>query len=641
MSYAPLAGLPGIGVAVDTCRSYALVHDGVADLVDLGAAGGIEALLAPGSTRLGSLVLTHHHRDQLQGLARLDAAVQPREVLVPETEVHLVGPGLRRHLVGREVFTNYNTREDRFSVLDPVPGVLPLRDHDRITLGGTEFAVVPTPGHTTGAITLLGTVDGVRVAFVGDLLSGPGTLPSLRATEWAYGGSEGLIATVASCALLQRLAPDVLLPAHGEPVLDPGSALALLTERLLELLALRNDPPALWTQRGSVNSSLKHGRVHEIDVPATGTSPHLLREFIAEPFERISDHLLVNRTASGNTHVLLSETGNALFFDFGYDAFLWPDPDGYDRAKVRTWLYTLDALKEQFGVTKVEVAIPTHYHDDHVASMGVLQRREGTELWIPETMSVPLGAPGDHDLPCLWFEPIVADRLLPDDGAVRWHEHEIEVWPFPGHTLYASAYAFTVDGTRVLNVGDQYRPDGNGDLLTPAYVYKNGFRRRDFADTARRVADYAPELVLSGHWAPYYAEASYFDALVSIGDRLAAVHDELLGPESPEANAAFFLRVDPFTQRVRAGEPARVELRVENPWDRPLRVEAVLACESQWWPPMAPVEAWIAPNKEGRLALELPPVPASLQGRLLRFAVDVTVDSQPLGQAVDGTLDVG
>jgi glyoxylase-like metal-dependent hydrolase (beta-lactamase superfamily II) len=124
----------------------------------------------------------------------------------------------------------------------PVAGL--LHDYAAVELAGNRFAVLPTPGHTNGSITLLAEIDGRRAAFSGDLIAAPGKVWSLAATQWSYNGAEGVAASVPSLVLLKDEQPDVLLPSHGEPMLDPGAAIDLLVARLWALLQDRGEESA-------------------------------------------------------------------------------------------------------------------------------------------------------------------------------------------------------------------------------------------------------------------------------------------------------------------------------------------------------------------------------------------------------------
>ena len=88
--------------------------------------------------------------------------------------------------------------------------------------------------------------------------------------------------------------------------------------------------------------------------------------------------------------MLLSDSGSALVIDYGYDFTTLP-PSGTDRSSRRPWLASLPILKREYGIDRVEVAIPTHYHDDHVAGFNLLRDVEGTEIWAAEIMTPMLG----------------------------------------------------------------------------------------------------------------------------------------------------------------------------------------------------------------------------------------------------------
>ena len=105
----------------------------------------------------------------------------------------------------------------------------------------------------------------------------------MAATQWAYtgfhpnAGLEGVAATVLSCRLLMRERPDILLPSHGEPVVDPEGAVTRLTSLLRELLDSRRrtpwDPDAMleqpW-QHVTPTSPAQHHERRPVLCPALG-----------------------------------------------------------------------------------------------------------------------------------------------------------------------------------------------------------------------------------------------------------------------------------------------------------------------------------------------------------------------------------
>jgi hydroxyacylglutathione hydrolase len=97
----------------------------------------------------------------------------------------------------------------------PPPGLRfrSLADGERITTDAGELIALRTPGHAREHLVFHWPEEGA--VFVGDLVLGVGD------TTWV-GGYAGCVSDyLASLALVERLAPRLLLPAHGPPVTDP------------------------------------------------------------------------------------------------------------------------------------------------------------------------------------------------------------------------------------------------------------------------------------------------------------------------------------------------------------------------------------------------------------------------------------
>src|SRR5688572_22708387 len=230
----------------DTCNVYVLCSGREAVLVDFGSGDVLGHLAEIGMERVTDVLMTHHHRDQGQGLAR---AVQAGiRIWVPHTEQDLFH-SVDAHWQARQIYNNYNVRQDRFSLLESVPVAGTLQDYETRQFGAYAVKVLPTPGHTTGSISLLVELNGKQMLFSGDLIYGLGRVVSLSATQWTYNGAEGVAAGLASLLDLQNRQIDLLLPSHGDPIDDPKSAIALLIERSWELLQRRKQNPRLFELR--------------------------------------------------------------------------------------------------------------------------------------------------------------------------------------------------------------------------------------------------------------------------------------------------------------------------------------------------------------------------------------------------------
>jgi glyoxylase-like metal-dependent hydrolase (beta-lactamase superfamily II) len=584
----------------DTCNVYIVRSGREALLIDFGAGDVLPLLPELGVDHVSHVLMTHHHRDQAQGLPR--AAAAGIAVWVPHTEQELFS-GVDAHWQARPIYNNYDVRQDRFSLLESVPIMGTLRDYAGYRFGNHTFTVVPTPGHTTGSITLMAEIDGRRMAFSGDLIMAPGKVWSLAATQWTYNGAEGAALSVASIVDLQKRRPDLLLPSHGEAMTDPQVAMALLIERLAELLRRRRQNPRLFT-------------------------------FLERPYTAVLPHLLFNQTSMANSYVLLSQSGRALLIDYGYD-FITGVAPGADRASRRPWLYSLPALKDQYGVQGIDVVVPTHYHDDHVAGLNLLRSVEGTQVWAAENFAPILTCPGRYDLPCLWYDPIPVDRVLPLNRPLQWQEYTLTLYELPGHARYAVAVFFEVDGRRVLATGDQYQGE---DGLQWNYVYQNRFRIDDYRASAELYGRLKPDLILSGHWDPLWVTPEYLTLLVEGGQALEQLHRDLLPLEMLDLGAeGVAARIEPYQAVGRGGERLAFELELLNPFAHEEKVDVTLIVPDGWLVTPAQLSQRLPGHGTQRLRFDVVP-PAGLQVRRARLAADLTIGPQRFGQQAEALV---
>jgi glyoxylase-like metal-dependent hydrolase (beta-lactamase superfamily II) len=591
----------------DTCNVYVLCSGREAVLVDFGSGDVLEHLGDIGVERVTDVLITHHHRDQCQGLER--AAQAGIRIWVPHTEQDLFH-SVDVHWQARELYNNYNVRQDRFSLLESVPVTGTLLDYETRQFGAHSVTVIPTPGHTTGSISFLVEWGGQRILFSGDLIYAPGKVVSLSATQWTYNGAEGVAASLTSLLDLQDRQIDFLLPSHGEPVEDPRAAIASLIERFRELLQRR---------RQNLRLSQLRERPYQQVLPSEDEGSG-------------TPHLLMNRASMANTYVLLSNSGKALFIDFGYD-FLTGIAAGSDRASRRPWLYTLPALKAKFGVQKVDVVLPTHYHDDHVAGCNLLRRVEGTQVWAAEIFADILEHPARYDLPCLWYDPIPVDRCLHLEQPIPWEEYTLTLHPLPGHTRYAVAVEFDVDGLHVLATGDQYQGD---DGLAWNYVYQNRYGMGDYVATAKLYERLQPDLILSGHWQPLRVTPEYQRQIATDAEALDRLHRDLL-PENPDPGVEGFLaRISPYQITSMGGEPIPFEVEVRNPFPDPQEAFLQIVIPEGWR--AEPVEQ--TRQIVGVHLFTFKVIPSNRAIRRARIAVDVTIAGQRFGQQAEALVTV-
>src|ERR1700709_1209942 len=136
---------PGVLLVRDTCNVY-LIETGNASAVAIDFGSGEVAVLAEDlGLTITDVLMTHHHRDQAQGLPL--AVDQGIRIHVPPVEVELFRD-VEEMWQSTRLANNYGLRQDRFSLLESVPVDATVPEYRELRFGTTRFRVVPTPGHT-------------------------------------------------------------------------------------------------------------------------------------------------------------------------------------------------------------------------------------------------------------------------------------------------------------------------------------------------------------------------------------------------------------------------------------------------------------------------------------------------------------
>jgi glyoxylase-like metal-dependent hydrolase (beta-lactamase superfamily II) len=585
----------------DTCNVWLIRRGRDAVCIDFGSGAVLDRLDELGVDRITDVLVTHFHRDGVQGLGR--AAEAGIRIWVPPVEQDLFAHA-GELWAGRRPENDYDLLQERFSLLEPVEIAGVVSEYCTRDYGGIEIFALPTPGHTPGSVTYLAEIGGRKIAFSGDLIYGRGQVWSLAATQWTYTGVEGQAAAILSLGVLARRAPDVLLPAHGEPIDEPAEALAETAHLLGELMELRRTEGTPWN----------------------------LDRWLDDPWEVLSPHVLRNRTSFATSYALLSDSGSVLLIDWGYD--LWTGyPPGGPRSTCRPRLESIEALRRNHGVQRIETVITTHFHDDHVAGLNLLREVHETEIWSPENVAPILENPALYDLPCLWFDPIAVDRVLPFDEPIAWHEHELTLHPLPGHTHYAAAIEFEADGRRLLATGDQQSLEANGTSILN-YQYRNRFSFDDFVQSADLYARVRPDVLLTGHWGAHELTGEQIAQLSEDGRRVAELHRKLL----PFGDAEGFpARFTPYRATAQAGAAVELVVEVRNPFDRVERAAVRLVLPDGWSSEPVEVELALEPRSEERATFRV--VSAGPAGRV-PVAAELTFGGVPFGQQAEALVTV-
>jgi glyoxylase-like metal-dependent hydrolase (beta-lactamase superfamily II) len=423
---------------------------------------------------------THHHRDQCWGTPKLKE--HGARVAVPEYEWHLFDQA-ELFWQTRRTYDNYNDRNTFFTSGENISVDAVLEDYETFRWRDYEFYVLPAKGHTLGSSTLIVRIDNQCVAFSGDLMGAGGKLYQLHAMEYMYGSMEGVAFTIQA---LKKHKPDRCLPSHDEPIRDVSGDIDRLESRLMASVDL--------------GSGMRVGSL--------GIIPQQ-RYLPQAKFVPLSRHLLWGgEWTCSNFYVILSDSGRALFVDYGH-AFgmhmhILADHEGLET--MRFVEHHLDELREVYGVTSFDLVVPTHIHDDHTCGIPFLQKHHGTQCWALKEVGQVLADPAAWaSTPYTFPKPIRIDRELADGEHFQWQEYEFDIYHAPGQTEFHSVYASVIDGRKVAFTGDNYFlhgvPCGAKTEILPfqTTVLRNSFQLSVHQRCSEVMRKIDPELICPGH----------------------------------------------------------------------------------------------------------------------------------------------
>ncbi|HZT33946.1 MAG TPA: MBL fold metallo-hydrolase [Bryobacteraceae bacterium] len=594
----------------DTCEVY-VVRDGTrCVLIDFGSGKILDHLRGLGISQVDWILHTHHHRDQCQGDYR--AAEQRIPIAVPAHERHLFAD-VENFWRNRRIFELYYVRNDFNSLTESVPVARNLEDYATFRWNRTDFFVLPTPGHTLGAVTLVADIDGKKVAFSGDLIYAPGKILNLYDTQVNYGGSEGIDLGIYSLARLRELKPELLCPSHGKPLPDPDGAMAETMRRLAEYYTFQ-----------------------------TGAEPSdTFRPYAVSP------HFVAHYLTTSSFYAILSDSGKAMFIDYGSASGM--HFSNFERAtdttdRIRFVEHSINHLKQHYGMKSVDVAIPSHMHDDHMNGFPHLIRHHGTQVWCLDNMVDIFQNPRGHNLGCTLGEPFKVARSFRHGERFKWEEYEFEITHSPGHTEYQMALFVTVDGNRLAFTGDAFflpNPRNDG-TMRHNLIFRNHVENDSHMKSIRNLIDHAPTMIAPGHGKPYAID----QATMLATEQKFRKQQQLFADVLPEGEVNFgldpsWVHVYPYQMLVAPGDRQRAEVRVRNYKATPMKIEVTLVAPADWRIEPEVLAFEVPANTSAARPVTIG-IPRDWTAPAPRFAIaaDVMADGKYLGQITEAVVDM-
>jgi glyoxylase-like metal-dependent hydrolase (beta-lactamase superfamily II) len=570
----------------DCANVYIVTSGDAALLVDFGTGDVLTRLDEIGVETVEEVLLTHHHRDQAQGLA--DLGEYDFSVTVPAAEA-LYFEDVENFWDKVKIHINYNCRSHWNTIRRSIRVSRKVSGGDSFDWRGITFNVVHCPGSSVGAVSYVAEIDGRKVAFSGDLISGSGKVTNWFDLHWAYYGfTQGINASEKSFERVMEHRPEVLLPSHGESISDPAAAIAANNRIYAELREMLL-PNELNRQQ------------------------HEVRE--------ISPHLAY---IGMNCYGLVSSSGKALLWDYGY----------VERSM-------LGEFKRKFNVERIDVVSFSHYHDDHNIRAYELWRSDSTEIWIYENMLEVFEHPERFKLPCLIPFPIKADRVLQDREKIQWEEYELEFIYQPGQTEYHQALVVTVDGRKVMFTGDNTWNKAEADKVRngPVVPHNVYFLDGGFITCAQRMLEYAPDMVCPAHTEEYYPTREDLEGFLGWAKNVRTVMTGLIDQPDPNFGMDYnWCRFHPFRSQPESGEKVAVDVMLRNHLftDAEIKVELKLPEGLTCAHPVR--TCTVGAKKQVAVPFELESVPGT-SGRQV-ITADITINGRRIGEYAEALVDL-
>ena len=413
---------------------------------------------------------------------------------------------------------------------------------------GIHIEVIDTPGYTRQALSYLTEIDGIKYAFVGDIIYGNGKLFDLYSLQDAvaeakiggyhgWAGRMGIL--IDSLRKIAGKEPDILVPARGPVIRNPGEAINLLIERL----------QAVYENYLSISAGRWYFR-DNYDILARrvlGQNPKVNWMPWAEVIKDKPPEWII---PISNSRLIISEDRCGFLIDCGS----------------RRIVDEIIKLREAGKLNGLEGLFITHYHDDHTDNVAACLAEFNCPVYATGPSVDILERPGDYRLPCLTPNPIANIKVMPEAHKMRWKEFTFTFHDFPGQTIYHDALLVEKDNAeKIFFIGDSFTPSGmddycllNRNLLheSMGYFYCLSLLRKIPSGT----------LLINQHVVePFSYTARQLDHMTATLAKRKALLAELLPWDEPNYGIdERWVRFSPYGSKARPGRTVQVSLKAFN-----------------------------------------------------------------------------
>ncbi|MFT4547897.1 MAG: glyoxylase-like metal-dependent hydrolase (beta-lactamase superfamily II) [Verrucomicrobiales bacterium] len=606
---------PDLFVWTDTCNVYVLRDGDAALLIDLGDGSVLDQLGEIGVGSVEWVLLTHHHREQCQGIGKIDRSVT--KVAAPKAEQALFEKPT-------EFRKWYPKLDDEFSVYGAsyarppriaIPLDRALEPGEDFTWRGYKISCQSTPGHSPGGMSYVVRRGNMSIAFTGGVMHDGSKMTTWFDSEWDYGFAKGIDTLIASVGLLIEQKLDLALPSHGPAIRKAQTQLATYRRKLT-----------------AFRKSYVRG------YPVSGSKPEE-RDSISKPtaiplISQVTPHLykLSHQTQGKNFAIIISDSGKGLILDCG----LFPE------LMLHKMIFD---MRQRLGLKEIDAFWISHMHGDHFLLGPALKKKYGAKAWTLDRIVDKCEHPRRYDYAALvsaysdGFDGMKIDKAFRDGETIEWEGYKIHVDWMPGQTEFGCCLWLELDGKRIAFTGDNLfgnpadeKQDGhecvvarNSAIFEEGYVYGS-----------RYLMDLKPDIVMGSHSYVMDNPAAFLERYHEWSKHIITLYRDLL-PEKdyeylfdPYWVSAFPYRVDfskhevqTVTVTVRNFRATPQQHRIE------LKLPAGVTAKPAVLEGLVPAES--RRSFEVELTVDSDAIPKGLQ--IVPF--DITLDGKRYGELFD------
>lgn len=600
----------------DTCNVYALRDGDRALLFNLGDGRVLDALAKAGVTQIEWVLFTDHHREQCQGIGRLDR--RRTKVAAPKEEQALFESPQQfrkwRPTLGDQ-YTVHGASYVRPSAT-PIPLDRALAPGETFQWAGHAIQCVATPGHSPGGMSYILKSETQSIAIIGGVMHDGSKLANWYDSEWDYGFAKGLDTLIESVQRLRDLNPRLALPSQG-PVIERA------TEQLgayhQKLTAFRPDyvrgyPVNNLTQRAKVDPHVKPTPIPQI----VQVTPHLYK---------FSDQL-----AGKNFAILIADSGRALLLDCG----IFPE----------LLLHELvGEMQKHLGLKTIDALWINHMHGDHFTLGAVLKQRYGAKIWTLDKIVDKVENPLRYDYCALItsyspdYQGLKVDRPLRDGEVVDWEGFKLHIDWMPGQTEFGNCLWLEVDGKRIAFTGDNLfgdptDPNQNGHEAVVARnssIFEEGYLLG-----SKYLVDLKPDIVMGAHNVLMANPAEFLDRYHAWSKRIIERYRGLLPDSNYEYQYdPFWVSAYPYRVDLASDREQEVTITVRNFRDRPQSHRVELRLPPGVTADPATLEGEVPAKSRRSYRVRLTKNPATTGSDLQIVPFDIQLDDRHYGQLFD------